>query len=60
MKTHKNKLQEEFKQKVETREALEKAKATEEKSVTNNNENTGAEKSLADRFGSALKVKISQ
>jgi hypothetical protein len=26
MKTHKNKLQEEFKQKVETREALEKAK----------------------------------
>lgn len=26
MKTHKNKLQEEFKQKVDTREALEKAK----------------------------------
>jgi hypothetical protein len=41
-------------------EALEKAEATEEKSVSNNNENTGAEKSLADRFGSALKVKISQ
>lgn len=41
-------------------EALEKAKATEEKSVSNNNENTSAEKSLADRFGSALKVKISQ
>lgn len=40
--------------------ALEDAKATEEKSVSNNNENTGAEKSLADRFGSALKVKISQ
>lgn len=40
-------------------EALEKAKATEEKSVSNNNENTSAEKSLADRFGSALKVKIS-
>lgn len=40
--------------------ALEDAKAAEEKSVNNNNENIGAEKSLADRFGSALKVKISQ
>lgn len=41
-------------------DALDKAKASEEKSVNNNNENIGAEKSLADRFGSALKVKISQ
>jgi hypothetical protein len=40
--------------------ALEDAKATEEKSVTNNNENIGTEKTLAERFGSALKVKISQ
>lgn len=41
-------------------DALDKAKASEEKSVSNNNENTGAEKTLAERFGSALKVKISQ
>jgi len=41
-------------------DALDKAKASEEKSVSNNNENTGAEKTLAERFGSALKVNISQ
>lgn len=41
-------------------DALDKAKASDEKSVNNNNENTSAEKSLADRFGASLKVKISQ
>lgn len=40
-------------------DALDKAKASEEKSVSNNNETIGAEKTLAERFGSALKVKIS-
>jgi hypothetical protein len=40
-------------------DALDKAKASEEKSVSNNNETISAEKTLAERFGSALKVKIS-
>lgn len=40
-------------------DALDKAKASEEKSVSNNNETVSAEKTLAERFGSALKVKIS-